>query len=82
MANYYRDALEALGKVGRRSAVRNAFNRIAAQSDDPEVRRLAAEVIEALEQRGTNTEASPVKNMGIPAGKELHRYCSVRAYNR
>lgn len=66
--------------TGRRTTVRNAFNRLATQPDDPVLRQLAAEISDELERRVTNTAVCAVIDMNIPAGKLLRSHCKRLAY--
>jgi hypothetical protein len=84
MPNYYRDALEALGYVGTVKAARNKFNTIAAQADDPQLRELAAEIINLIDRGDVSPKHEPIGDTdrirNIRSVRKMKRYCESKAY--
>ena len=80
MDNWYRNVIEALGMAGSRHPIRNKLNKAKAQSTDPKLRKLVAEVISSLDASNTNTDHTPVAKMKSVDTGELEQYCEANAY--
>lgn len=60
---YYRDALEVQGKLAPRRQIRNALNRIASQTKDPELARLVRDVIQEFDYTGSCTTGVELRKL-------------------
>lgn len=81
MTNWYREALEAVGMLGRRKAIRNRLNAVATQSDDATLRTLATEVIRAFDYAGLNTDHTSLLDSNGVKTDALVKHCQERAYS-
>jgi len=72
--------LEALGKRGNPTSVKNMFNKVSAWSDDVEIRQLCEQAIAVLERHGPSVYHTPIEEMS--AGKvlaaKMRRVCETR----
>lgn len=81
MTNWYREALEAVGMLGRRKAIRNRLNAVAAHSDDAALRTLATEVIREFDYAGLNTDHTSLLDSNSVNTDKLVTHCQERAYS-
>lgn len=73
---FYKLAIEALGKRASKNIVLNMFNKVRAHSDDADLRLLIDRLEQALLRTGTSPSALPVRE--ISACKEVAALIETR----
>lgn len=81
MPNWYREALEAVGMIGRKSTIRNRLNAVATKSDDETLRSHAADVIRQFDFSSLNTDHTSLLSSKSVNTDKLVKYCQDRAYS-
>lgn len=80
MTNWYRDALETVGMLGRPKAIRNRLNAVSAHSDDAVLRALAMALIDQFDRAGLNTGHTSLLDSNSVDTDKLVMHCQERAY--
>jgi hypothetical protein len=81
MPNWYREALEAVGRTGRKSTIRNKLNVVATKSEDETLRLLATDVILQFDFSGLNTDHTSLLDSKSVKTDKLVTHCQERAYS-
>ena len=80
MTNWYREALAAVGRIGRKTTIRNKLTDVATKADDETLRALATDVIREFDYSGLNTDHTSLEKSNSVHTDKLVKHCKARAY--
>ena len=81
MPNWYREALDAIGMTGRKSAIRNKLNAVATKAEDETLRALAADVMRQFDFSSLNISHTSLRDSNSVKTDKLVTHCQERAYS-
>jgi hypothetical protein len=79
---WYRETIEALGMLAPKARIINKLNKVAAHSDDAQLREMARTLIKEISSATANTTSIAPQNMknAVPSAKQVIAYCEPLAY--
>jgi len=81
MPNWYREALEAVGRTGRKNTIRNKLNAVATKSEDETLRLLATDVIRQFDFSSLNTDHTSLLDSTAVNTDNLVTHCQKHAFS-